>query len=162
MTRVDRDRLLSVCPNGEFTTANVLPFFPGVPWPLVQTKLKELVRLGLLTQSRPGSGGSAMRYQRVEPQAESPIDQLASAKGSGPMPKPPKEMERVFNCSLRMRRLAKGLSMKEVAKACDVAITAVARWESGINIRLSTAFKVAAFFGVAIEELWQPLAEEVD
>ena len=60
----------------------------------------------------------------------------------------------VFDCSVRTRRLEYGLSIRDVAEQIGMTISGIHSIEHGTDPQLSTAYKLAAFFGAKIDDLW--------
>mgnify|MGYP001594946050 CR=1 FL=1 len=65
----------------------------------------------------------------------------------------------VWQCKLRDFREELDLSLKDVAGACNLTITCIFQVELGSDPMLSTARKLATFYGKTIEEIWPRLAE---
>lgn len=65
-----------------------------------------------------------------------------------------KRRPRVHTPRLKERRLALGLTQREVAAGCGVSDPIICEAERGREILLTTALKIARFFGATIEELW--------
>lgn len=65
----------------------------------------------------------------------------------------------VWVCQLRLTRERLRLSLRDVADAVKISVTALHQIEHGTDPQLTTAWKLAAFFGVEIETLWiEPVA----
>ena len=60
----------------------------------------------------------------------------------------------VFRCYIKEYRERLGLSHTDVANA--TGLMDIKHIESGKNIYLTNAMKIAKFFGVTVEELWTP------
>jgi len=60
-----------------------------------------------------------------------------------------------WSCSLRIARTELGLSLREVAQACDMTVAGLHQVEAGGNVLLVTAMKLAEFFGKPVTELWK-------
>lgn len=61
----------------------------------------------------------------------------------------------VFSCGIRAVRENLGLSLRDVSQAVGFSIAALWQIEHGTDPMLSTAFKLAAFYGCSVEELWK-------
>ena len=59
--------------------------------------------------------------------------------------------------TLRDRRESLDLSMRDVAEAVGLSIGGYFAVEHGTDPMLTTAVKIAAFFGATVEELWPAL-----
>lgn len=57
-------------------------------------------------------------------------------------------------CRCRAKREALRLSLRDVATAIGLSVTALHQIEHGTDPMLTTATKLARFFGSAVEELW--------
>lgn len=60
----------------------------------------------------------------------------------------------VWVCTLRERREALRLSLRNVAAALGMSLAGLHRVEKGDDVMLTTAKKLAVFYGVGVEELW--------
>ncbi len=69
------------------------------------------------------------------------------------------QVKAVWDCRLRELREALRISVRDVAAA--VGLTAPCVWgvEAGRDPQLTTARKLAAFYGKTVEELWVPLPD---
>lgn len=65
---------------------------------------------------------------------------------------------RVWKCLIREKREALRLSLRDVAAAIHLSVTALWQIEMGTDPQLTTARKLAAFFGCLTDELWPCLA----
>ncbi len=66
----------------------------------------------------------------------------------------------VWRCRVREFRESLRLSMRDVAQAIDLSPTGLFQIEHGTDPQLTTARRLAAFFGRSVEELWPGLAGE--
>lgn len=66
----------------------------------------------------------------------------------------------VWRCRLRDKRTKMGLSLRDVEKGTGVSAPTISRAERGDDLILSHAVALARYFGVAVEELWKPIAKE--
>jgi len=89
-----------------------------------------------------------------------PAEKIAKAKNA--KSKPPygsrrlARRPRVFPKNiLRQTREAHNLTQRDVSTGSGVNIATVADAEVGFQVNLTTALKLAAFYGKSIEELWQ-------
>lgn len=93
-----------------------------------------------------------------------PAERLAKAKpyrtrkGEGNDPSPPRYA--VWKCTLRERRESLRLSLRDVAAAVGLSVTGYWQIEKGGDVMLTTARRIAAFFGMPIEQLWPNLIEK--
>ena len=76
------------------------------------------------------------------------------APGSKRQPQP-----RVWKCLARQARLSLRLSIRDVAPEVGLSVTGLWQVEHGTDPQLTTARRIAAFYGRAVEELWPELAE---
>lgn len=60
----------------------------------------------------------------------------------------------VWKCRLTEIRESLRLSLRDVASAVGLSVTALWQVEKGTDPMLTTAVKLAEFFGKAVEELW--------
>jgi DNA-binding XRE family transcriptional regulator len=60
--------------------------------------------------------------------------------------------------SIRERRDALGLSLRDVADAIGISNPGLFAVEKGGDPQLTTAYKLAAFFGCSVEAIWPPPA----
>lgn len=65
----------------------------------------------------------------------------------------------VWECGIVALREALNLSMKDVASAIGMSMTAVFQIEHGCDPMLTSAVRLAAFYGKPIEKLWHPIAK---
>ncbi len=87
-----------------------------------------------------------------------PAEQLAKDKGPR---RPPSEPARTkqFSCKIREKRNALNLSLRDVGAATGVSANSLLLIEQGYGPTLKTALHLARFFGVSVEELWEPLEQ---
>lgn len=84
-----------------------------------------------------------------------PAEKLAAEKPWRPAPRNHvKPRKTVWKCGLRAAREKLRISLRDVAKACGISVTALWQIEMGTDPMLTTATKLAAFFGMRIDELW--------
>lgn len=81
----------------------------------------------------------------------SPAEKLAARTGCKP---PSSNRPAVWNCLLREKRRRLGLRLVQVAEACGVSVPALSQIERGSDPLLTSARRIASFFGVPVEELW--------
>lgn len=87
----------------------------------------------------------------------SPAEKLALSR---PAPKPRKPGgTRTKHWSTILRKVREGyrLSQDEVCGALNMSKGGYSEIENGSDPQLTTAWKIAAFFGMRIEQLWKPL-----
>lgn len=87
-----------------------------------------------------------------------PAEELSRKKPPKPRRPPPRV---AWRCAARGRRLALRLTLEDVAAGAGLSVTAVWHAERGADPMLTTARKLAAFYGVTVEDLWPELAGEV-
>lgn len=88
-------------------------------------------------------------------------EQVAASKPPRRTPgskRPPQS--RVWRCLVREARLALRLSIRDVAPEVGLSVTGLWQVEHGTDPQLTTARRVAAFYGRTVEELWPGLAGE--
>lgn len=76
------------------------------------------------------------------------------AKRNGP---PAGPRTAVWAAAIRHRREALNLSMRDVAAAVGLSLPCYWSVEHGTDPMLTTARRIAAFFGATVEELWPAL-----
>ena len=92
-----------------------------------------------------------------KPGVGSPALKLAEAKPSRREPRNKAEPRAaVWDCRLRQLRESLRLSLRDVARAVGLSVTALHQIEHGSDPMLTTAAKLAAFFGKDIGDLWRP------
>lgn len=64
---------------------------------------------------------------------------------------------RVWNCSLREIRDRHALTLDTVAKCVGMSKTAYWQIEHGTDPMLTSARRIAAFFGLTVEDIWPEL-----
>jgi len=84
-----------------------------------------------------------------------PAERVAKAKMNHREPSNAKSVRNVvWVCRLREKRRALRLSLDDVAEAVGVSKTALHQIEHGTDPMLTTARRLAGFFGCAVEDLW--------
>lgn len=81
-----------------------------------------------------------------------PAERIAATKKphkAKPLPACP-----VLVCTIRSVRQSLRLSLRDVAKATNLAIANIHRVERGGDVQLTTARALAKFYGKTLEELW--------
>lgn len=89
-----------------------------------------------------------------------PAEALASRK-TWHRPKrngPARSVKRIWHCRVREVREALHLSLRDVAKSIHLSITALFQIEHGGDPQLTTARRIATFFGWSVEDLWPAIA----
>jgi len=61
---------------------------------------------------------------------------------------------RKWVCKLREKREALGLSMRDVSENTSYTVSTLFEIENGTDPQLTTAMKLAEFFGCTVNELW--------
>jgi DNA-binding XRE family transcriptional regulator len=89
-----------------------------------------------------------------------PAEQLAAAK---PRKRQPRNVvavrKRVWGCRVRGYRERLNLSLRDVARAVGLSVTALHQIEHGTDPQLTTARRLAVFFGCTEQELWPAALE---
>lgn len=62
-----------------------------------------------------------------------------------------------WKCRIRDARLALRLSLRDVATGAKLSIAGLSEIERGTDPRLTTARRLAVFFGSTVEQLWPEL-----
>ncbi len=89
-----------------------------------------------------------------------PAEKAAAAKPprkNGPLPKERSKRRYPWDCLVRAMRISLRLAMRDVAKGCGLSIAGLSEIERGTDPQLTTARKLATFFGKTIEEIWPQL-----
>lgn len=86
------------------------------------------------------------------------ILQISKQAKKKPRPKA-KNKPILWECRLLEVRVAKGLTRKAVSKVTSITEVQIWRLETGANVRLSTAYVLAKFYGLSIDYLWPHLKE---
>lgn len=84
-----------------------------------------------------------------------PSPALVLSQAKRRIPRCPKPSVGVLVCRLRQMREQFGLTLDDVASAVGMSKTGYWEAESGRDVRLTTAFKLATFYGVTVHDLWQ-------
>lgn len=66
----------------------------------------------------------------------------------------------VWTCNIRQHRERLGLALRETAAANNLSTTGLFQIEQGHDVMLTTANRLATFFGVDVWELWTPPVEK--
>jgi DNA-binding XRE family transcriptional regulator len=84
-----------------------------------------------------------------------PAEELAARK---PRKRAPRNeaapRKRTWRCTIRDRRESLNLSLRDVANAVGVSTTTLHQIEHGTDPQLTTARKLALFFGANEQDLW--------
>jgi transcriptional regulator with XRE-family HTH domain len=80
----------------------------------------------------------------------SPAEKLAQSKTR----RRKLDIEAEWDCKIRGLRESLGLSMLDVTNATGIQPSSQSLAERGKDLNLSTAYKLAKFYGKTIEELW--------
>lgn len=86
-----------------------------------------------------------------------PAEKLSQSKPSKTLK--PTNHPRVWRCAVRSERERLRLSLDEVAEAVGMSKCGLWQVERGSDPMLTTAWKLAAFFGMPIDDLWKPESE---
>lgn len=89
-----------------------------------------------------------------------PAEQLAANRPERKQREQAEAEAAVWRCALRAKRVELRLSMDEVAKAVSMSKAGLWGIEKGSDPMLTTAAKIARFFGCSIESLWPELNSE--
>lgn len=91
----------------------------------------------------------------------SPAEQLAAKKARKRAPRnKATPRNETWVCRVRDWREGMDLSLRDVAKAVGVSVTALHQIEHGTDPQLTTARKLSAFFRAPVEKLWPHLRAE--
>jgi DNA-binding XRE family transcriptional regulator len=91
--------------------------------------------------------------------AKSPAEILSKKKPWGRPPRNVKYLRKItWDCRLRELRVFLKLSIGDVADAVKLSKTAYWQLEQGTDPMLTTACRVAAFFGMDVQAIWKTLA----
>ena len=60
----------------------------------------------------------------------------------------------VLKCTVRKEREHLGLTLRDVSRNVGLSIMGLCYIENGCNTQLTTALRIAEFFGKTVEELW--------
>lgn len=87
--------------------------------------------------------------------SKSPAEKMAAKK---PWRREPRNKaaprKAVWVCAIRERRESLRLSLRDVARGVGLSVTALHQIEHGSDPRLTTARRIAEFFGAATDDLW--------
>jgi DNA-binding XRE family transcriptional regulator len=88
-----------------------------------------------------------------------PAEKLSAAKPWRRAPRNTTQSPRKASwaCEVRARREALRLSLRDVAAAVKLSVTALHQIEHGTDPMLTTARRIAVFFGATTDELWPAL-----
>jgi DNA-binding XRE family transcriptional regulator len=89
-----------------------------------------------------------------------PAEKLASLKPWRREPRNGVYRRVVWDCKVREIRESLRVSIRDVAKAVKMSVTALWQIEMGGETTLSTARKLTVFFGKTVEELWPKKARK--
>lgn len=69
----------------------------------------------------------------------------------------------IWDCATKLEALreSKGLSQKQFAKEVGICHSACWRIENGGEVKLSTAHKIAKFYGLTIDQIWSNKLSEI-
>lgn len=82
-----------------------------------------------------------------------PAEELASKKPKRQV-KRKKPNPGPWHCLISEERRRLGLTLEEVASATKISKTAIWQIDNGGDVLLTTAHKLAVFFGKSIDQLW--------
>lgn len=91
---------------------------------------------------------------------KSPAETLASSKTVSRRIPQGIERKKVWHCLLREKRTALRLTLRDVAEAVGISVTALQAIDTGGELCLTNAKKIAAFFCVTIDEMWPKRLDE--
>lgn len=63
-----------------------------------------------------------------------------------------------WNCKLGEKRFALNLTLRDIEAGADVSSAVLCAIEHGTDPQLTTARRIAKFFGCSVEEMWPELA----
>ena len=84
-----------------------------------------------------------------------PAEKLSKSKPRRKLGTKPYERKAPWNCGITSLRHALRISLDDVATAVGISKTALWQIEHGTDPMLTTAAKLATFFGRSIEEIWK-------
>lgn len=91
----------------------------------------------------------------------SPAEKFAKSRVKSPTRAEPwAGRKRSWKCLLMPMREKLGLTIRDVAEGTGIDNVTISAVEHGVNLRLTTARDIAAFFGVTVEEMWPERAGE--
>lgn len=87
----------------------------------------------------------------------SPAETLAQTKQRQRPPRnhAPYRRKKVWICGVRAEREKLRLAMRDVAIAVNLSLSSLHAIETGGDLCLTTATRLAEFFGLGLEELWK-------
>lgn len=85
-----------------------------------------------------------------------PAEKLAKSKPRRKLRAKPHQRTSPWDCGITALRHELRISLDDVAKAVEISKTALWQIEHGTDPMLTTAAKLAAFFGRTVEQLWRP------
>ena len=88
-----------------------------------------------------------------------PAEKLAAGRPRGRARRNRSARVPVWVCLVRAERERLNLPMRAVAGALGVSLANLSAVENGSNVELSTAKKLAAFYGKSVDDLWPRRAE---
>jgi DNA-binding XRE family transcriptional regulator len=93
----------------------------------------------------------------------STIPPNTSALGSVPSPAAFRRIPRKIQNHLRTLRSQRGLTLQQVSEGTGLSISTLHAIENEQEreATLATAFKLARFYGLSVEKIWQPLFEQI-
>lgn len=93
----------------------------------------------------------ALSVQQRRP-AMTPAQRLAAKKPARKAKPPPGKP--IMKCTMRLVRMSLHLSLRDVSEEIGMAVANIHRIELGGEVQLTTARKLAKFYGKSIDELW--------
>ena len=86
----------------------------------------------------------------------SPAQRLAATKPEAHKARYQKKTH-IWQCGLREQRKRLGLTQRDVADAIGMTVAGLWAIEHGSDPMLTTAKRIADFFGCSIEDMWSPI-----
>jgi DNA-binding XRE family transcriptional regulator len=90
----------------------------------------------------------------LEPKELSKADLISRKKVVRHDPDAPKFRAKIWECNLIYYRKTKGLSLEDISKGTGLSQFTIGAVERGCDCTLSTARRIADFFGYTVERIW--------
>ncbi len=84
----------------------------------------------------------------------SPAEQLAKSRSDRKQLKKKTSESLIWKCEISTIRKGLGLTLLEVCKSVKLSHRALRQIEAGFDLRLSTAYRIAEFYGKSVSDLW--------
>ena len=83
-----------------------------------------------------------------------PAEKLAAKRAATPPARKPTQPIKLL-CNLKRKRKELGLTLYDVADALGTTHVSVLRAERGEKVCLTTALRLAEFYGVSVNDIWK-------